>query len=493
MNSRNGVVKPFLVEGWKRVEDFNREAASGAGMSHRSHVALQNFFVFNPTFGRCEDEEYKKLLFFYPPETNMDNQLRDMGIAQGLVNFTKIFSPDQPCEVLHTQKTRQIFLEAEPDYWLVFTLTLPSQQRTRDSQTVVEYLTEDVQDSVYQAVLRKLYTLFRCFQGTLTEIVTEKGVNGLRELLDTYFNVMLPRLKFQHCDILDIFQGVHFLPLDKAAFLQVNSFVGSLEKTFPEIKFTAFLCNDQLVWSGLAQKDMQQLYHYLLGNILQGAFEAELLAPTLSISKGSSAVHSQARYLHGKTEDLKFLEELPRMLVGDKRYTLLIYRALSATVCLLLEPNDLTIELAQRMEKYLAPELTLLANDISKQYLKLTASVTRSNQEIICKYIYFNRMNIAQKSSVHADRKLGFSVPLSLIRLITDLHVDLLMLGSDDEGPFDGEIIAKTSDDWWLVAKTWDYREFFVVLNQKNASLIQISDEVRRLSNSQLQNIFFID
>lgn len=90
------------------MEDFNREAASAAGMSHRSHVTLQNFFVFNPTFGRCEDEEYKKLLFFYPPETNMDNQLRDMGIAQGLVNFTKIFSPDQPCEVLHTQKTRQV-------------------------------------------------------------------------------------------------------------------------------------------------------------------------------------------------------------------------------------------------------------------------------------------------------------------------------------------------------------------------------------------------
>ena len=79
-------------------------------MSHRSHATLQNFFVFNPTLGRGEDEEHKKLLFYYPPETATDDQLRDIGIAQGLVNFTQLFSPDKPCEVLHTQKTRQVSL-----------------------------------------------------------------------------------------------------------------------------------------------------------------------------------------------------------------------------------------------------------------------------------------------------------------------------------------------------------------------------------------------
>ncbi|OQR70131.1 vacuolar fusion protein CCZ1-like [Tropilaelaps mercedesae] len=462
-------------------------------MSHRSHVTLQNFFVFNPTLGVGEDDEHKKLLFFYPPEAPLENQLRDMGIAQGLVNFTKIFSPEQPCEVLHTQKTRQIFLEPEPDYWMVLTLTLPSQQRTRDSQTVVEYLAEDVQDAVYQAVLRRLYTLFRCFQATFAELAAERGVNNLRKKLDSHFSNVLPRLKLQHCDILDIFQGVHFLPLDRAAFLQVHSFVGGLEMAFPVVKYTAFLCNDQLVWSGLDQKDMQLLYHYLLGNILQGVFEAEVLTPTLSPFKQPTCTYSHARYLHGKTDDANFLEDAPHMFIHSKRHSLLIYRALSATVCLLLEPEDLTLTLAQDIDKYLAPELTTLANDISKQYAKLTSSSSRSSQEIICKYIYFNRMNIAQKSSVHADRRLGFSVPSSLLRLITDLHVDLVVLGSEDDTPVDGEIVAKTSDDWWLVAKSWDKREFFVVLNHKNANLLQISEEVRRLCNSQLQNIFFVD
>ncbi|XP_003745876.2 vacuolar fusion protein CCZ1 homolog [Galendromus occidentalis] len=462
-------------------------------MPHRSHVTLQNFFVFNPTLGRGEDEEDKKLLFYYPPETDSDDQLRDIGIAQGLVSFTKVFSPHKPCEVLHTQKTRQLFLEAEPDYWIVLTLNLPSQQRTRDSQTVVEYLAEDVQDPVYQAVLHKLYILFRTFNAKLADVMSSHGVDGLRKTLGEHFMTVLPQLKLQHCDILDIFLGVHFLPLDKSAFLQVHSFVGSLEKTFPEVKYTAFLCNDQLVWSGLAQRDMQLLYHYLLSNILQGVFEAELLAPTLSPFKGPPGAFPQARFLHGKTEDPDFIEQVPHMFMGDERYKLLIYRALSATVCLLIEPNDLTTSLARGLEEFLAPELTSLANDISKQYTKLTATVNKGSQDIVCKYIYFNRMNIAQKSSIHAERKLGFNVPSSLLRLIMDLHSDLNLMTIEGDGPNDGEMVAKTSEDWWLVAKSWDSREFYVVLNHKNANLIQISEEVKRLCNSQLQNIFFVD
>lgn len=387
----------------------------------------------------------------------------------------------------------QIYLEAETDYWLILTLTLPCQQRTRDSQTVVEYLAEDVQDSVYQAVLRKLYTLFRCFRATFVELVADKGIEGLKKELETHFNAALPRLRLQHCDILDLFQGVHFLPLDRTAFLQVHSFVGALEATFPDLKYTVFLCNDQLVWSGLDQKDMQLLYHYLLESVWQGTLEAEILAPSMSPFKGGTAAPSQARFLHGRTEDPTFLEDVPHMFVDKTRYKLLIFRALSATVCMLVEPTALSLEMAQKLEQYLGPELTNVANDISKQYAKLTSLVTRSSQEVVCKYIYFNRMNIAQKSSVHSDRKLGFSVPNSLLRLITDLHCDLTLLNGDSNEPMDGEMVAKTSEDWWLVAKSWDSREFFVILNYRNANLIQISEEVRKLCNSQLQNIFFID
>lgn len=39
----------------------------------------------------------------------------------------------------------------------------------------------------------------------------------------------------------------------------------------------------------------------------------------------------------------------------------------------------------------------------------------------------------------------------------------------------DGETIVKTTSDFWVVGKKSDSREFYVVINQKNANLIEIN------------------
>ena len=78
-----------------------------------------------------------------------------------------------------------------------------------------------------------------------------------------------------------------------------------------------------------------------------------------------------------------------------------------------------------------------------------------------------------------------------------------------------GEIVIKTMSDYWIVGKLSNLREFFVVIQQKNASIIEIdgkiiilltiksrhiiykiikiifSDEVKRLCEQQLKSIFF--
>lgn len=55
-------------------------------------------------------------------------------------------------------------------------------------------------------------------------------------------------LKLNNSDILDIFQGLQFLPLDKITFLRVQCFMNLVEAMFTQIKYTAFLYNDQVVW-----------------------------------------------------------------------------------------------------------------------------------------------------------------------------------------------------------------------------------------------------
>jgi len=76
-----------------------------------------------------------------------------------------------------------------------------------------------------------------------------------------------------------------------------------------------------------------------------------------------------------------------------------------------------------------------------------------------------------------------------------------------------GEIIIKTISDYWVIGKLSNLREFFVVIQQKSASIIEIdgeykvsyaielydclviflfvTDEVKRLCEKQLKSIFF--
>lgn len=71
------------------------------------------------------------------------------------------------------------------------------------------------------------------------------------------------------------------------------------------------------------------------------------------------------------------------------------------------------------------------------------------------------------------------------------------------------EVILKTRNDNWVAAKFANLREFYVVLNTKNANLIEISgmylfylldqtnnfltEELTRLCESYLNCIFFTD
>jgi len=68
------------------------------------------------------------------------------------------------------------------------------------------------------------------------------------------------------------------------------------------------------------------------------------------------------------------------------------------------------------------------------------------------------------------------------------MHSDF-STGSDQ----DSEIVLKTEGDCWVVGRQSDQREFFVILNQKNANLIEINEEIRRLSLTHFGNIFFVD
>ncbi|KAG5876888.1 hypothetical protein JTB14_003212 [Gonioctena quinquepunctata] len=71
------------------------------------------------------------------------------------------------------------------------------------------------------------------------------------------------------------------------------------------------------------------------------------------------------------------------------------------------------------------------------------------------------------------------------VKIMSDLNDKNSALG------YSGETIVKTMNDYWVVCKTSNSREFYIALQQKNASLIDISEEVKKLCDTELKGIFF--
>ncbi|EYU31015.1 hypothetical protein MIMGU_mgv1a0057402mg, partial [Erythranthe guttata] len=75
--------------------------------------------VFDLRRGQTEGQELDKILFFNPADLPLPTQLSVIGLSEGLITFTRIFSPDAPCEVIEAEMHSHVFYEAEPDIWMV--------------------------------------------------------------------------------------------------------------------------------------------------------------------------------------------------------------------------------------------------------------------------------------------------------------------------------------------------------------------------------------
>jgi hypothetical protein len=71
--------------------------------------------------------------------------------------------------------------------------------------------------------------------------------------LELFFPQHIATLDFEQSDVVEAFNGIQFLPLDKNTYLKVACFVNMTEAKFPSIEYTIFIYHDHLIWSGLEQ------------------------------------------------------------------------------------------------------------------------------------------------------------------------------------------------------------------------------------------------
>lgn len=349
----------------------------------------------------------------------------------------------------------------------------------------------------------KAYHMYRLFNGPMQQTLDGRGREALIDRLEAFFPSYLAHIDVPSQDLLDAFNGIQFLPLDKNTYLSIQCFVNATEMAFPQVKYTVVLHNDRLVWSGLEQDDMRALYRYLTDGLLEaeanaaptGSFVAE--RTSASPQRGGSPIPPKCGFLTGP-EDLGDPDSpvnAPRLFltVAGKlvELHLVIYQWSACTCSFFVEASALMdLDFYARLDQFVSPQLRQLDAAVTAQHVRRAAS---GMPEIPHRYLYFNHMNLAQKSSfLRMNKRTGPPPPLSAappeqMRLITRMHSDF---GRDGE---DREIILRSSNDCWVVGRRSDEREFFVILNHRNANLIEINEEIRRLSATHFNNIFLLN
>lgn len=340
-----------------------------------------------------------------------------------------------------------------------------------------------IEPSVMYDLLVSAYKMFRMFVGQLKDIPPEDIYDKCEQFFTPYIlSRNIPN------DISNIIQGINYLPLEKNSFFKVICFIDHLEISYPDFKCVSFVYNDQLIWNGLATNDMLTLYQYLVHSLLPKQVEKEIQGGAVT------AAQRHGRYISPpegicKAEDLQKLHKVYLMCEDDtetKQYYLVIYRTLSATVCFTVDvTKTLQLETFKALDAFIGPYLSTIASTISEQctiHALQNANLSTSDH----KFLYFNRLNLAYRSSPPPSTLTpSTTIKPEVLSIIAGIHSDRKSIGNY------GEIIIKTPDEYWIAGKSSNDREFYVVIQDKNANLKDIADEVKRMCEEQMKGVFF--
>ena len=165
-----------------------------SSLQSNSKPKLTKLFLFNSSWGPKEGEEHKKIIFFWPQETEINDQVKTIGLIEAVVRFGRTFS-QEPAHSLQTQKTRSVWREVETDFYLGFTVSVPSvKKQNKDGAEVVEYRPDDLSDNILLGVLDRAYDMFSLFSGGLNTVLDTN--NNDKDVLKERVNHFYTRYNF---------------------------------------------------------------------------------------------------------------------------------------------------------------------------------------------------------------------------------------------------------------------------------------------------------
>ncbi|XP_042985204.1 vacuolar fusion protein CCZ1 homolog A-like isoform X4 [Carya illinoinensis] len=473
--------------------------------------------IFDLRRGQQEGQELDKILFFFPADFPFSRQLSVIGLSEGLITFTRIFSPEVACEVIEADRHTHVFYEAEPDIWMVMIV------EKNESEAIWRV-------DALQKVLKEIHSLFLMFHGSIRALLEKEPAGGLIRshlypFIIDYLRACQKRSPLDNCccdflfgkklllpsfrDCLKERGTVQMLTVSREAAIEVQSLVRLLEGSAGNKPcYSLILFQDLLVSTTLSPVDTISLFTYSILRLTPHALSSGDTSHGVDDNYHVARPLQQDRWSKGNdgflvtdlwgAENGSSTPAAPTIWLQqtEERMYLSAYQYKSLTLILLV------------------PVASILNGDqgvsLVKQQVHENASLKMLKvEEILSKgWGGENAYHVSgyRYLLVDGDRSVSRSSPpgkvttltkesllvLSKVREEVDLEKGQ-MVGVNAGLEKDLEICIRAKNNAWVIARITKGKEVYMVLERANDTLLYASEAVEKFSNRYCNGAFSLD
>lgn len=494
--------------------------------------------IFDLRRGQYEGQELDKILFFFPSDLPISTQLSVVGLSEGLITFTRIFSPEAACDVIEAELHSHVFYEAEPDIWMVMVT-----EKNMESEAIWRI-------DALKRVLKEIHSLFVMFQGPVRALLDKEAGGGiarscLHSFIMDYLSDFFVGKKLQLPNFRDSLKergAVQMLTMGREAAIEVQSLIRVLESCAGNMPcYSMILFRNLLVSTTLSPEDSMNLFAYSVRRLSQGALSSSGTSSWSYLRKGTAA--SQAVAANSGTI-IDHPSSTDSSLSGDRSTRVLrplqpgkwtkgkdgfLVTDIWGTETGNLVPNTPTIWLEKIEEKMcMCPfqhrNLTIIllvpftsnsnggeqGISILKQQMLENASlkILRVEEKLSKGWGGENAYHVSgyRYLLVDCDRNVSRASPPAKVTTLTKeslMALNRLREEVDTEkkwGEWEGrkqekelEISVRAKNNAWAIARVTRGKELYMVLEKANETLLYASDALEKFSNRYCNGAFSLD
>ncbi|CAL8108549.1 unnamed protein product [Calicophoron daubneyi] len=394
---------------------------------------------------------------------------------------------------------------------------------------------ETVSDQIMGSVLKNACDTFELFNGKVSALVSDEGLETLSLRLDHFFSRYLRTMLFEHYDLLDCFNGIQFTAIEPTDFARVEGFLNRIKYAFSSVRYTAFFYDGQLVKSDLDLDYARHLYHYLNSFLF-------VEQPDLNHTGTASKHKHLGRFLVGPKDLSDSAQQIqcpvlccPGSPLPDCQ--LVTYQALRAVVCIVVQGvSPIPMQFFVQFDSVVGPRMTILADKLASNQsyssigcgvypfrpveenatgavvsLSALGAPTTVEDEVASavedfaggdslsmsaigrsRFVYWNPSTFAILSTMHVYTGSGRR-PLNGTKAILDamasLRCELLLRPYS----WHEEITVRLDPYVWIVARRSNGREVYMLFIRKHENLAKLDKYVSRLNSSTFRGLMMLD